>query len=191
MQNDFGATGGMFDRAASTYPAFERRLPNRRGYFRRSKSSVPIVYLKMAFTPTCPISVPLIRSKSAFRLSNAGYVDAGTVEHASGGPEVVLHVDYEHGGLSGIELTRAGLRINLMVVSPMGAPVRAAAAERAMRSRCPHRDKEPPPTHIGSSLRLAESLLTPWDCFSFHCRLVFGMVTADRHCTYLHARKHC
>jgi hypothetical protein len=87
------------------------------------------------------------------RLLNAGYVDAGTVEHPSGGPEVVLHVDYEHGGLSGIELTRAGLRINPYGCVPDGRAGTCGGRPNEQCGRgCPHQAKEPPPTHIGSSL---------------------------------------
>ena len=52
MQNDFGATGGMFDRAGIDISGIRRVIdPVRKTLVAARAASLPIVYLKMAFLP--------------------------------------------------------------------------------------------------------------------------------------------
>jgi ureidoacrylate peracid hydrolase len=52
MQNDFGAKGGMFDRAGIDLSMIQRAdSPTASVLAAARKAGVPIVYLKMAFRP--------------------------------------------------------------------------------------------------------------------------------------------
>ena len=52
MQNDFGSTGGMFDRAGIDISGIRAVVPNVRSVLTAArKASLPIIYLKMAFKP--------------------------------------------------------------------------------------------------------------------------------------------
>jgi ureidoacrylate peracid hydrolase len=52
MQNDFGAQGGMFDRAGIDISMIQRAVaPTARVLTAARQASIPVVYLKMAFQP--------------------------------------------------------------------------------------------------------------------------------------------
>jgi ureidoacrylate peracid hydrolase len=63
MQNDFGANGGMFERAGVDISGIQAVVPNVRAAISAARSvSMPIVYLKMAFKPDLsdagPVTAP-------------------------------------------------------------------------------------------------------------------------------------
>lgn len=52
MQNDFGAKGGMFDRAGIDLGAFNRALPHTQKVVAAARrAGIPVVYLKMGYRP--------------------------------------------------------------------------------------------------------------------------------------------
>jgi ureidoacrylate peracid hydrolase len=52
MQNDFGAKGGMFDRAGTDLSMIQRAVdPTARVLTAARQAGIPVVYLKMAFRP--------------------------------------------------------------------------------------------------------------------------------------------
>jgi nicotinamidase-related amidase len=58
MQHDFGAKGGMFDRAGIDISMIQRAIgPTARVLAAARKTGVTIVYLKMGFVPTSRTSV--------------------------------------------------------------------------------------------------------------------------------------
>src|SRR5262245_10173649 len=59
MQNDFGAKGGMFDRAGIDISMIQRAVdPTARVLTAARQVGIPVVYLKMAFRPTCQTLPP-------------------------------------------------------------------------------------------------------------------------------------
>ena len=62
MQNDFGAEGGMFDRAGIDLSSIRRAIdPTARVLDTARNAGLPVIYLKMAFAPDFLRSV-LLRS---------------------------------------------------------------------------------------------------------------------------------
>lgn len=73
MQNDFGAKGGMFERAGIDISGIRAVVPNVRSALDAARSaSIPIIYLKMAFQPDLsdagPVTAPNLLKHAPLRV---------------------------------------------------------------------------------------------------------------------------
>ncbi len=83
MQNDFGAKGGMFERAGIDISGIRAVIPNVRAALTAARSaSLPIIYLKMAFKPDLsgagPVTAPNLVKHAPLRVGEVVTAPNGT-----------------------------------------------------------------------------------------------------------------